>query len=66
MAYPETAANIWDVASGKKTATFMVQDGPWCVVFSPDGKTLASGSHDLHGLGEIKLWDMPTAKRAEK
>jgi WD40 repeat protein len=33
-------------------------DMVWSVVYSPDGKTLATGSHDL----TIKLWDVSTGK----
>jgi len=30
----------------------------WSLAFSPDGRTLASGSHR----GEVKLWDVATAQ----
>ncbi len=50
---------LWDVATGNERAalkghTALVS----CVVFSPDGKTLASGSEDK----TIKLWDVATGK----
>jgi WD40 repeat protein len=34
----------------------------WSVAYSPDGKTLASGSREK----TIKLWDLPAAKPADK
>jgi RNA polymerase sigma factor (sigma-70 family) len=48
---------VFDIASGKETHTF---PGGWfrCVVFSPDGKTLAAGD----GYNAIHLWEMPSGK----
>jgi WD40 repeat protein len=67
---------LWDVTNGKQRATLAGHPGSvtW-VGFTPDGKTLASASGaspiDVHGnliplgkqyAGQIKLWDMATAK----
>lgn len=51
---------LWDPHTGELRYVL----GPYhgllnCVAFSPDGKTLASGSQD----SEIILWDIPTAQR---
>src|SRR5262249_54414031 len=50
---------LWDVAAGKEKATFKGHTAiVSTVVFSPDGKTLASGSAD----NTIKLWEVATGK----
>jgi WD40 repeat protein len=46
---------LWDVASGTQIRTFKGHlDWVHVIKFSPDGRTLASGSHDF----TIKLWDV--------
>jgi WD40 repeat protein len=50
---------LWDVATGKQQTTLKGHTGQVCsLVFSPDGKTLATGSGDT----TIKLWDVATGK----
>src|SRR5436309_3056884 len=54
---------LWDVASGKNTATLTGHFRDVAsVAFSPDGKTLASGD----GGGSVFLWDVATKQRLAK
>jgi WD40 repeat protein len=50
---------LWQVADGKQLTIFHGHTG-WvqCLVFSPDGMTLASGSHDH----TIRLWSLTTGQ----
>ena len=48
---------LWDVHTGELRHVLSKHHSPLtCMIFSPDGKTLASGSQD----SEIILWDIPT------
>ncbi len=49
---------MWDVSSGKNTATLPAGTGTVSVIFFPDGKTLAATS-----AGRTVLWDVNTGKR---
>ena len=50
---------LWDVATGKLLATLQGHtDSVSSVAWSPDGKTLASGSGDK----TVKLWEAATGK----
>jgi WD40 repeat protein len=47
------------IAESEERAVFKGHTGPvWSVTFSPDGKTLASGSAD----GTAVLWDVSAVK----
>jgi WD40 repeat protein len=65
--YKEGNVKLWDVVTGKNTATFSHFDKPnpgndlCAVAFSPDGKTVASGGNDQ----AVKLWDVATGKHTE-
>lgn len=60
--YFDGTVTIWDPATGIKQQTLMEHgpaEGPSSIVFSPDGKLLASTSFDQ----TVKLWDPTTGKK---
>ena len=53
---------LWDVQTGELHHILSKHHSPLtCMVFSPDGKTLASSSRD----SEIIFWDIPTLQRRQ-
>jgi WD40 repeat protein len=55
----DTTIKLWDVGTGKERATLKGHTAPvYSVAFSPDGKTLTSGSWDK----TIRLWEAATGK----
>jgi WD40 repeat protein len=50
---------VWDVATGKERLGFRGhKDGIEAIAFSPDGRTLATGSSD----GSVRLWEAGTGE----
>jgi RNA polymerase sigma factor (sigma-70 family) len=53
---------LWDTATGKQLRRIGPEERPYCIGFSPDGKTLASGGWDSRGHRCLKFWDLATGK----
>jgi WD40 repeat protein/uncharacterized caspase-like protein len=60
----DQTAKLWDTATGKELRTLAGHTGyVRSVVFSPDGKTLATGGGGAKGeTNSIKLWDVTTGR----
>jgi len=62
--FGDGTAMVWDVATRKATKleghTFPVRS----VAFTPDGKKLLTGAGNEANVGEVKVWDLTTAKVA--
>jgi WD40 repeat protein len=56
----DKTAKIYEAASGKELFTITGHtDQVWFVKFTPDGKSLATGSFD----GTVRLWNIPLWER---
>jgi eukaryotic-like serine/threonine-protein kinase len=54
---------LWGVQTGREQASLKGHAFPLTsLVFSPDGKTLASGAGALGMMGEVKLWDVQSGQ----
>ena len=59
MAFIDNAIRIWDTENGKQLATFDGETGQvTCVVFSPDGATVAAGNH----FGTVRVWELASGR----
>jgi WD40 repeat protein len=54
--------SLWDVASGKEVRRQAAGGGAYAVAFTPDGKSLVTGTGERGRLGEVKIWDPATGK----
>jgi WD40 repeat protein len=48
----DESVRLWEVSTGRNTATLMMGDNIQSVAFSPDGKTIAAGGRS----GTVQLW----------
>ena len=54
---------LWDVNSGRQIRTFTGHTHPiTCLAFSPDGKTIASGSADY----VVRVWDVESGRQLHR
>lgn len=56
--------HVWDLTIGKEMSSFPhpaddKENGVWIVMFSPDGKLLATGTQSLKA---VRVWDVATGK----
>jgi RNA polymerase sigma factor (sigma-70 family) len=57
--WPDKTITLWDTATGKPLRQLEGhEEAVACLVFSPDGKTLASSSHDK----SVRLWEVATGQ----
>lgn len=57
----QTTVLLWDVAQRKEVRRIPTGGTILRIRFSPDGKTIATGG--MAGEGDVRLWDVATAKR---
>ena len=60
LAAADSAGNItlWNVATGRRTATLAAGSAVYSVAFSPNGQTVTAGDLD----GPLRLWDVATGR----
>ena len=55
------AVRFWDIATGKETHAFTLNDSLVSIAFSPDGKTIAAGG----GCGSVNRWNVKTGEQTK-